>query len=138
MKVPTVTVCEVKIQQVSQLGQTVLCDIYLNDELKWKGIQNANYPIPLGRYRGLPFKGQHPHTRLILTGVQHHEGVEIHEANSYAQLRGCTAIGKEIVSQTLLNSVDALSELITEVEKYNVCYVTLSCKLGFTPYTVQV
>jgi hypothetical protein len=138
MTIPTVTVCDVKIQQVSQIGQTVLCDIYLNDELKWKGIQNANYPIPLGRYRSLPFKGQHPHTRLILTGIQHHAGVEIHEANHASELKGCTAIGEIIKGDILLNSIEALSELITVVEKYNVCYVTLSCKLGFTPYTVQV
>lgn len=131
---PQVTVCEVKIQQTSQIGQTILCVIYFNDQLKWKGISNANYPIPLGRYRALPFKGQHPHTRLILTGVQHHEGVEIHEANYASQLKGCTAIGLSNGGGICTYSVEALSELITEVEKYNVCYVTLSCAIGFIPH----
>ena len=126
MTIPQVTTLEIKIQQVSIVEQTILCDIYLNDELKWKGIQNANYPIPLGRDRSLPFKGNHPHTRLILTGVQHHEGVEIHEVSNVEQLKGCTGIFRKLVGQVYTHSVDSLQELITEVEKYNVCYVTLS------------
>ena len=138
MKIPQVTRCDIKIIQTSITGQTVLCDIYLNDRLTWKGIQNKNYPIPSGSYRALTFKGYHPHTRLILTGVQHHSGVEIHEANVYSQLKGCTAIGKSNGGGYCTHSVDALKELISMVEQYNVCYVTLSNSLTDAANLAQV
>ena len=131
MTIPYITTVEINIRQISQSGQTVLCSVLINDKAFCIGIQNAAYPIPLGRYRAFPFKGDHAHTRLLLQNVPNHAGVEVHEANWYWQLEGCTAVGTGFENGECMNSIKALQSLITEVEKYKVCYVTLSRSANF-------
>ena len=128
----TPTKCNIRINQIGIIGITVLCDIYFNDKLLFKGIQNANYPIPLGTYKAGTYKGEHTHTRILLFGVPKHMGVEIHEANRAEELKGCTAIGMFIKGVVLFNSVDALETLVSMVEKFNVCEVTLSSSMQQT------
>ena len=135
MKIPSVTRCDIKIVQFGILADTVLCDIYFNDVLLYKGIQNKNFPIPFGTYKATPYKGSHAHERLLLLNVNHHSGVEIHEANRAIQLRGCTAIGFFLNGEFLSDSVRALESLIKKIKLYNVCYVTLSCSITGAEYT---
>ena len=131
MTIPYITTVGINIRQISQNNQTILCDIYLNDSKFCVGIQNAAYPIPFGRYRAFPFKGTHPHTRLLLQNVPNHAGIEVHEGNYANQLRGCTAVGTNIIDECCFNSVKTLHDLLKEVHKYDVCYVTLSRSSDF-------
>ena len=131
MTIPYMQICEVNIRQVSQNNQTILCSVLINDKDFCIGIQNAAYPIPFGRYRAVHYKAEHPHTRLLLQNVPNHAGVEVHEANWYWQLKGCTAVGEGFEGGECINSVKALQSLITEVEKYHLCYVTLSRSADF-------
>ena len=131
MTIPQVTILEIKIQQVSISGNTILCEVFLNDTKFCLGIQNALYPIPLGGYRAYPFLGNHKNERLLLMNVKGHKGVEVHEANWYWQLKGCTAVGSSFENDELINSVSTLKALLTEVHKYSVCFVTLSRSSAF-------
>jgi len=125
MKIPNVTRCDIKIVQFAISQDTVLCDIYFNATLLYKGIQNKNYPVPSGTYKAIPFKGEHKYTRLLLLNITGHYGVEIHEANLALQLHGCTAIGFDNKDGYCSDSVKALQSLMDKVRQYSVCYVQL-------------
>jgi hypothetical protein len=136
MKIPSLTRCDIKIVQVSIIGQAVLCDIYFNELLLYKGLQNFAYPIPFGTYRGLVYKGNHDYERILLQNVPHHTFVEIHEANHFTQLKGCTGIGYRLSGQVLNDSLKALISIVSKVKQYDVCYVTLSSSIKEPAYTV--
>ena len=126
MKPQPPTQCIIKVVQYGYFNQAVLCDIYFNDALLYKGIQNKNCPMPYGTYKAVVYLGEHKYERLLLQNVLGHSGVEIHEANKAPQLHGCTAIGFHIVDDMLYNSVKALQSLISKVKQYNFCFVELT------------
>jgi len=136
MTTPQVTVAEIRINQLSRVNNTIICEVFLNDKHFCVGIQNALYPIPLGRYRAVLYKAEHPHTRVLLECVPGHQGVEIHEANKAEQLRGCTAVGSSVGNEFLYYSIGTLNELISHLKPYNVIYVTLSRSANFQPASV--
>jgi hypothetical protein len=133
MTIPQVTTAEIRINQLSRVNNTIICEVYLNDKYFCAGIQNANYPMPFGRYRAVIYKGKHPHERILLENVPEHAGVEIHEANVASQLKGCTAVGVKVNIEFLENSVWSLNALVSHLKLYNVIYVSLSHSANFQP-----
>ncbi len=124
------TNCEIKILQTSTNGQAVLCDIYVNGALLFKGLQNINYPIPFGVYKATLYKGGNQHTRLLLCGVPGHAWVEIHEGNKFVDFKGCTGIGYRLVGQVLHDSVRALNALVNHVVAFDTCTVELASAIS--------
>lgn len=110
---------------------TILCKILINKQPKYFGIRNANFPVPDGIYKALLFKGNHPHVRIVLVGVQHHSGVEIHEGNKAKDVDGCTCVGRYYSDEYIMHSVEVLDELTQLVAQYKTCTVELACSLFY-------
>lgn len=128
---PKYDTCHIQIVGWKKTGDTILCKVLFNEVPFCFGIRNANFPIPDGVYTALAFKGKHPHTRLILVGVQHHSGVEIHEGNKAKDVDGCTCVGQYLSEEAIIASVDTLSALIAKCSTYKKITVELACSLFY-------
>lgn len=125
MTTPNKTNCNIKVERYAISADTVNCNIYVNGACLFVGLQNNNYTIPLGTYKAVVYKGKHPHERLLLSGIEGHAGVEIHEANRASELKGCIGIGMLFRGNIIFNSIYALANLIDMVKKYDTCTVEL-------------
>lgn len=129
------TTCIITILQTSQINNTIFCDISFNDMLLYKGIQNANFPVPYGTYKAQEDKHGTNGASISWLGVPHHIGIEIHIANHAHELRGCTAIGHSYVGEMLIKSKQAMLSLLAKVSLYDSCFIIFKRSVNFVDHT---
>lgn len=126
---------QIQIVGWKKTGITILCKVLVNEVPYCFGIRNANFPVPDGIYKALLFKGNHKHVRIILVGVQHHSGVEVHEGNYAINVDGCTCVGRYINETSIIDSINTLDSLTKLVAQYKTCTIELACSLFYNKQT---
>lgn len=124
-------IAKISIVQTRQSLKTIFCDIYFNELLLFKGIQNADYPIPFGIYKCKEDLLGKNGISLSWLNVKGHVGIECHIANWAHELRGCTAVGYHYSHDMLLDSRRAMLHLIKLVNGFDECYIHFSRSVDF-------
>jgi hypothetical protein len=121
----TSTSCHIKIVQTGIINCSIFSDIYFNDALLYKGLQNKNIPIPSFLSKAVLYDGTHKHTRVLMLNVPNHIGIEMHECNYYWELKGCIGVGFHRDGEMITESVKALNSLTEKIKAYSNCFVEL-------------